>query len=309
MNRKRAIGRNLTAFLFSAVVLAAVGLLLKTWADLRPLPDSLAPDASQLRKVQVVDRNYVPLTVTYQNRWNVHDHVPLHDIPDFLRQAFVASEDQRFFEHGGVDWRARLHALWQNIKALRAVRGASTISEQVVRMWHPRPRTLWSRWLEGIEAGRLEAKFPKSEILEFYLNQVPYAGRRRGVSQAARYFFDRDPDTLSTKEMLALVVMVRAPSRLDVRNKPDGLARSIAGLAARLLKDGIIDPAGYAMIGTDALEIKTADLAVQADHFVQHLFQISAPADRRNRLRLHTTLDSGLQHTVQSHPGQSAKRY
>jgi len=284
------------------LVTAAIAgsLFWKTRADLMPLPDSLVPDASHLRKVQVVDRNYVPLTVTYQNRWNVHDYLPLHDIPDFLRQAFVASEDQRFFEHGGVDWRARLHALWQNIKSLRAVRGASTISEQVVRMWHPRPRTLWSRWLEGIEAGRLEAKFSKSEIFEFYLNQVPYAGRRRGVSQAARYFFDRDPDTLSFKEMLALVVMVRAPSRLDVRNKPDGLARSIGGLAARLLKGGIIDAAGYAMIGTDALEIKTADLSVQADHFVHHLFQISAPADRRNRLRLQTTLDSGLQHTVQT---------
>jgi penicillin-binding protein 1C len=80
----------------------------------------------------------------------------------------------------------------QNVKALDSIRGASTLSEQVIRMWHPRARTLWSRWLEGIEAGRLEKEFSKSEILEFYLNQVPYAGRRRGVVQAARDFFDRD---------------------------------------------------------------------------------------------------------------------
>ena len=300
MDRKSFTGRKSAAFIIPVVVLATVGLFWKTRTDLRPLPDSLLPDASHLRKVQVVDRNYIPLTVTYQNRWNVHDLLPLHEIPDFLRRAFVASEDQRFFEHRGVDWPARLHALWQNLKALRSVRGASTISEQVVRMWHPRPRTLWSRWLEGIEAGRLEAKFSKSEILEFYLNQVPYAGRRRGVWQAARYFFDRDPDTLSTGEMLALVVMVRAPSRLDVRNKPDDLARSIARLAKRLLQEGIIDAARYALIGSDALEVKAAALPVQADHFVQHLFQRPAPADRRNTLRLHTTLDSGLQHAVQT---------
>ena len=123
---------------------------------------------------------------------------PLHDIPQFLQQAFVVSEDQRFYHHKGVDWWARLHAIFQNIKVLDSIRGASTISEQVIRMWHPRPRTLWSRWLEGIEAGRLEKEFSKNEILEFYLNQVPYAGRRRGVVQAARDFFDRDPDTLST---------------------------------------------------------------------------------------------------------------
>ena len=207
-----------------AVMAALAGSLLwKTLADLRPLPDSLVPDTAHLQKIQILDRNFVPLTATYQNRWNVHDCLPLHEIPDFLQRAFVASEDQRFYDHGGIDWLARLHALWQNIRALSSVRGASTISEQVVRMWHQRPRTLWSRWLEGIEAGRLEKSFSKTEILEFYLNQVPYAGRRRGVVQAARYFFDRDLDTLNTKEMLALVVMVRAPSRLDIRRRDGAL--------------------------------------------------------------------------------------
>ena len=180
------------------VIITAGALIWKTQADLLPLPDSLALDTFGLRKVQIVDRNYVPLTVTYRNRWNIHDYLPLHDIPGILQQAFVVSEDQRFFRHGGVDWPARLHALWQNLTALRSIRGASTISEQVIRMWHPRPRTPWSRWLEGLEAARLEKSFSKGEILEFYLNQVPYAGQRRGVVQAARYFFDRDPDTLST---------------------------------------------------------------------------------------------------------------
>jgi penicillin-binding protein 1C len=284
------------------LVMAAIAgsLLWKTQADLRPLPASLVPDTAHLRKIQVLDRNYVPLTATYQNRWNVHDRLPLHDIPDLLRRAFVASEDRRFYVHGGVDWPARLHALWQNIRALRAVRGASTISEQVVRMWHQRPRTLWSRWLEGFEAGRLEKAFSKTEILEFYLNQVPYAGRRRGVVQAARYFFDRDLDTLNTKEMLALVVMVRAPSRLDIRRRDGALERSIVDLADRLEKEGIIDAACRAMIGSDPLETRSADLAVQADHFVHHLFRILAPADRRAASRLHTTLDSGLQLVVQT---------
>ena len=297
--RMKIHSRGIAAIL---LVMAAIAgsLLWKTRADLRPLPDSLVPDTTHLRKIQILDRNYVPLTATYQNRWNVHDCLPLHDILDFLRRAFVASEDQRFYAHGGVDWKARLHALWQNIRALSSVRGASTISEQVVRMWHQRPRTLWSRWLEGIEAGRLEKSFSKTEILEFYLNQVPYAGRRRGVVQAARYFFDRDLDTLNTKEILALVVMVRAPTRLDVRRRSGALERSIVNLADRLQKQGIIDAERRAMIASDALEIRDADLAVQADHFVHHLFQSLTPADRRDTTRLQTTLDGGLQLVVQT---------
>ncbi|HET7923804.1 MAG TPA: biosynthetic peptidoglycan transglycosylase, partial [Rhodanobacteraceae bacterium] len=141
------------------------------------------------RGVQVLDRRGEPLNATFTNGWNLHDAVPLHDIPAFLRTAFVTAEDKRFFEHHGPDWRARLAAAWTNVKSGRAVRGASTISEQVVGMLHPRPRSVWSRWLEGFEARELERRFTKNEILELYLNQVPYASNRRGVRQAASYYF------------------------------------------------------------------------------------------------------------------------
>ena len=108
-------------------------------------------------------------------------------------------------------------------------------------MLQPRPRTLWSRWLEGWEARRLERRFSKAEILEFYLNQVPYAGRRRGVAQAARYYFDRDLSTLAPQEMLALAVLVRAPSRLDPHADPDRLRPQLRNLAERMWRAGLLD--------------------------------------------------------------------
>jgi len=282
------------------LIAGAGALIFRTRADLLPLPESLTPQTLGLNKVQVVDRNYVPLTITYRNRWNLHEYLSLHEIPEIVRQAFVVSEDQRFLRHGGVDWQARLHALWQNLMALRAVRGASTISEQVVRMWHPRPRTLWSRWLEGWEAADLERSFSKGEILEFYLNQVPYAGQRRGVAAAARHYFDRDLDTLSTAETLALVVMIRAPSRLNLHKSPAGLDRSISQLAQRLLRQGIIDKGQYAAVRTADLSIKNAVLPVRADHFVNYLHQQQPPRDVSGQGRVHTTLDAELQRTVQT---------
>ncbi len=279
---------------------AAGALFWKTDHDLLPIPVSLARPVDRLRKVPVADRNHIPLMVTYHNRWNSHDILPLHEFPTLLRQAFMVSEDQRFYRHGGVDWIARLHALWQNFLAWRAVRGASTISEQVIRMWHPRPRTIWSRWLEGLEAARLEKSFTKDQILEFYLNQVPYAGQRRGVVQAAQGFFDRDPDTLSTVEILALVVMVRAPSRLDVRRNPPGLKRSIGQLAGRLLKRRIINADRYQAVLDAHLQIREAPLAVRANHFVHYILQQLRSAGFRERMRLQTTLDAGLQYRVQT---------
>jgi penicillin-binding protein 1C len=294
---------NLNKKAAAALILLIIGLggfCWKTISDLLPLPESLILEASNLRKVRVVDRRLFPLTITYQNRWNIHDYSPLHDIPEFLQQAFVVSEDRRFYQHRGVDWLARIHAVWQNIRALGPVRGASTISEQVTRMWHPRPRTTWSRWLEGIEAVRLEERFSKNEILEFYLNQVPYAAQRRGVVQAARYYFDRDLDTLSAKEMLALVVMVRAPGRMDVRKKPGGLQQPILQLAGRLLESGVIDEDIYLQARREEIRVKTADLPVNAGHFLHYIYRSSQAAYFKHRGRLRTTLDSELQCRIQT---------
>ncbi|WP_253182185.1 biosynthetic peptidoglycan transglycosylase, partial [Candidatus Marithrix sp. Canyon 246] len=220
--------------------LLTIALIWKTSLDLRSPPNSLSITNSSIKKVQVLDRYATPLTITYQNDWNIHYYVPLHDIPELLPKLFLLAEDKRFFQHGGSDWIARFYAMWQNIQALRVVRGASTISEQTVRILYPRKRTFWSHWLEGIEATRLEKRVSKADILEFYLNQVPYASQRRGVLQAARYYFDRDLDTLSLKEMMALAVLIRAPSRLDLHKGVIKIEAPIARLAKLALKANVI---------------------------------------------------------------------
>jgi penicillin-binding protein 1C len=291
----------ISALIIGGLLITTAGALAwKTFDDLQPLPHSLNFENSNIRKVQILDRDDMPLTVTYQNRWNIHDYVPLHDIPPLLQQAVVASEDRRFYQHHGMDWRARLMALFQNIRSFRAVRGASTITEQVVRMWRPRPRTLWSRWLEGFEAARLEKVFSKEQILECYLNQVPYAAQRRGVVQAARYFFDRDLDTLSHKEVLALAVMVRAPSRLNPHKNPDHLEKPILRLARKMLREQLIDPAGFDRLQRVPLESRKAPFTLKAEHFVHHLYKTTPPSRMAILGRLRTTLSAPLQREIQA---------
>ena len=238
--------------------------------------------------------------MTYENDWNLHDLVALEAMPLLLRQAFVMAEDHRFYAHHGPDWSARLHAAWQNLRARRAVRGASTISEQTVRMLHPRPRTLWSRWLEGWEAQALERRFSKEQILEFYLNQVPYAGRRRGVAQAARAWFDRDLSTLSPPEILALAVMVRAPARLDPKKGGDDLRRRVAPLAARMAQAGLLSGLDPTALAATPLELRPPTLAVKAGHFIRYLSADATTAAAAREGRLDTTLDASLQGRVQT---------
>jgi penicillin-binding protein 1C len=277
---------------------AAVVLALATWAGMGSLPLSLDTVALKAQYPQVVDRNGVPLNFTFRNRWNVYDAVPLHDIPQVLRHAVVISEDKRFFHHYGVDYLARLHALWQDLTELHVVRGASTITEQVVRILHPRPRTFWSRWLEGFEAHELEQRFSKAAILEFYLNQIPYARNRRGVAQAARLYFDRELSTLNTREMLALVVLLRAPSHYDLDRNAHKIARPVQQLARRMAKAGLLSQEDVAGITSGKFELATRKLDVHAEHFVRYAKYLDGiRADRRGRL--HTTLDAELQQKVQ----------
>ncbi len=276
--------------------LLSTGLLWRTLRDMQPLPASFSETLATADKVQLQDREGEPLSVTYQNLWNVHDRMPLHQFPAFLRRAFIVSEDKRFFEHHGQDWSARLHALLQNIVNMRTVRGASTLSEQVVKMLHPRPRTLWSRWLEGWEASDLEQRFSKQAILEFYLNQVPFAANRRGVKQAARYYFDRDPATLSKKESIALAVLVRAPSRLDIYKHPQTLQNAVARLARKLVDEELLSEEECRYLIDEPFELSKPALTVAAPHFVRYVLHQHR---QQGQKVLRTTLDGGLQSELQ----------
>lgn len=278
----------------ATVATALVALLWHfTTANLRDLPDDFDALVGEIERAQITDRYGSPLSVTYTNHWNVHDREDIYAMPEFLKTAFVYAEDKRFYEHSGQDWIARTSALFQNLAAMKSVRGASTISEQVVRMIHPRPRTLWSRWMEGWEAERLENRHSKARILEFYLNQVPFAENRRGVAQAARYYFNRDVVTLSRHEVLALAALVRAPSRLDPwHGNVDLLNQAIQRLASRLegageLPDHMIDL-------TRPLKLQRSPPLINASHFVRW---VRLQSDH-NEPYTETSIDGRLQNRV-----------
>ncbi len=282
------------------IALAAFTVTFKTIIDIKPIPKTLVPDASDIRRVRLLDRNHVPLTVTYQNAWNTHDYVPLYEIPEFMQKMFIIAEDKRFYSHSGVDWFARLNAVLQNMRSMGGVRGASTITEQVIKMIHPRPRTTWSRWLEGIEAQVLERVFSKAEILEFYLNEVPYASNRRGIVQAARFYYDRDIDTLSRKEMLALATLVRAPSRLDMRNDPGRINGPVNRLAQLAVRQGFMDEKDLLPTLREDIKLQSAGFPVDAGHFAD--FILSKPENLKyvKKGEVITTIDSSIQRAAKS---------
>lgn len=290
-----------------AAAAAPLALALATTASVRPAPVILPPGTDGAVKLRIVDRYNQPLSVTHQNRWNISEQLPLWRIPPLIRSAAVTSEDKRFYQHAGVDWRARTKALLQNMRALRVVRGASTITEQVDRIIIPRRRTVWSRWIEGFEAAAIERRFSKDQILECYLNQLPYSANRRGIVQAASYYFNRDLETLNKKEMLALIVLARAPSVYEraVRSGPPAdraaFEREIHSLAARLASAGVIDEADLKEIDRTEIAFSSEDrLPVEAPDLVRYVLARGGPelAVRAESGTVKTTIDGDIQTRV-----------
>jgi penicillin-binding protein 1C len=312
IRRLRPTGLAAAAAVTTLLLLMAggVGLLLRqSDADRFPLPESLHPLTLEKQRLRYLDRLGGPLSATFDNPLNLHDQLPLHQIPPLLLRAMVISEDRRFYHHSGADWLARGHAALQNLLALRRVRGASTISEQVVRILHPRPRTLWSRWLEGLEAAELERRFTKNDILEFYLNQVPFDRRRRGIVQAAHLYFGRAPSTLSPSEILMVTVLVRAPARLSKPERRDELQRAVRHLAIRLnLCQAESDPPCRDLIAALPLP-GDLRLPVAADHFLRYLEKNPASCTLRAKdaALIRTTIDPSLQHATQRQLEQHLK--
>jgi penicillin-binding protein 1C len=264
---------------------------------IRDFPDDLESLTGTTVKPQVLARDGTPLSYTLENSWNTTDEVPLTAVPNLLLTALIVAEDQHFYEHRGVDWPARFAALALDLRKGAPIRGASSITEQVVRMVHPRPRNLWSRWVEGFEATRLDARLSKARILGFYVNQVPYADRRRGVVEAARLYFNRGLDTLSPGEQIALAVLVRSPVGMDLRRNAPRARWAVEQLADRLRERGEITAAQREQIRTDPWALAEAGPVLEASYFVSHVLSASHTASIRAQIR--TTLDPQVQLTAQ----------
>ncbi|HRN08593.1 MAG TPA: biosynthetic peptidoglycan transglycosylase, partial [Ottowia sp.] len=189
-----------------------------------PAPALAVPSFDDVRadfrpsETRLLDRHGEPLQ---RLRSDAHarrgDWVRLADISPALRQALVLSEDKRFYEHSGVDWRAVSNAAWANLWHTRT-RGASTLTMQLAGLLDDDlalgtgGRTLRQKIGQAVMATRLEASWRKDQILEAYLNLVPFRGELVGIDALSRTLFAKAPHGLQDNEAAIAAALVRAPN-------------------------------------------------------------------------------------------------
>jgi penicillin-binding protein 1A len=228
------------------------------------------------------------------------DTVRLGDLPAHLPAAFIAIEDRRFREHGGLDIIGMARALLANLAAGRVVQGGSTITQQLAKNLFLTPeRSLRRKVQEALLALWLEARFSKDELLTIYLNRVYLGAGTFGVDAAARLYFGVPAARLTIAQSAVLAGLPRAPSRLNPRVNPSAaVARAVEVLEA-MADTGAITPA-QAMREAERIRFPPApsrDAGWFADWVREGIAERAPPtAD----LLLRTTLDARLQAAVEA---------
>ncbi len=226
-------------------------------------------------------------------------------IAPLLKQAVVAVEDRRFYDHKGVDLRGIARALWQDLRRQKTLQGGSTITQQLVKNQYLRnEKTIARKVREAALAYQLEQRWSKDRILTAYLNTIYFGNGAYGVQQAAKTYFRKGAAKLTLAEAALLAGLPRDPARYDPVQHPAAAAARRAFVLSRLVVDGKVTQSEATRAGGEPLprpeDIGLPREGVLAPYFVNYVTdQLVATlgADRvfGNGLRVRTTIDLELQ--------------
>ena len=229
--------------------------------------------------------------------------VPLSEIPQTLKEAFIAAEDARFFKHKGIDFVSIVRAFFKNLEAGAIVQGGSTITQQVTKSFFLTPERSYKRKIkEAILAYRIDKTFSKAEILYLYLNQIYLGHGAYGVQAAAENYFGKSAKDLNLAECAILAGLPQAPSRYSPFWYPDRAKQRQIYVLNRMVSEGFISniQAGEA-INTE-LDIKPRrnwyieKVPVYTEHIRRYIeAQYGADALLKEGLKVYTSVNIEMQ--------------
>lgn len=193
------------------------------------------------------------------------EYSTLQEIPEHVLGVFIASEDKRFYTHPGVDLLALFRSLYLNIKAGEIVSGASTITMQLAGLIEPHERTVWGKMNEAVNAFRLELRLSKDEILELWLNAIPFGFQAEGIQTASKTFFSKPVWQLTPSQALVLSVIPRSPAVYNPFQRPDNCLEAALAVA----REGRL-PMGKQSIQTALSSVRMGGRQKKAPHFVRY---------------------------------------
>lgn len=291
----------ISIFAFIVTVVASFGIFVyiynKTELNVQAL-------ASTNNGVELYDINNVQLENVYNENKEI---VNISDLPDYVKNAFIAIEDKRFYEHNGYDFKRIIKAMWINFINGKKSQGASTITQQLIKnTLLNSDKTYKRKAKEILLAMKTEKKFSKDEILNMYLNTIYFGGNAYGIQTASQVFFDKNAEDLSLNEACTLAGIIKSPVQYSPRNNYDKCYARKQTVLKLMLENGFINKVEYE--GTVNEQII---LSSQKNNYTNSYFQmaISQACDELNitekdlilnQYKIYTNLDLSLQNKLKN---------
>ena len=282
--------------LFVMVIGVGCGFLTASLNTRSNLAEDIVPPASS--QIYDIHGNEIANIHAAENR----RPIGINEIPKNLQNAFIAVEDNRFYDHIGIDPRGIVRAIWANIRGRTLTEGGSTITQQLAKnAYLTQDRTLKRKVQEVFLALQLERQYTKQEILELYMNQIYFGQGAYGVQAAARTYFGKDAKDLTLNECAMLAGIPKSPNYYSPVNNMDAATERKAVVLDQMVKYGYISDSEAAAAKKEPLHIakNTNDGGKSASYFVDYILQQLAEkygddAIYKDGLKIYTTIDMDM---------------
>ncbi len=287
-----------TALLLLAMILF-LSLLLYYSKDL-PRPEKFT-ERKMAQPTEIYDKQGEHLLYTIYGEER-RETVPLEKISPYLRDAVIAAEDKKFYQHFGIDPWGMVRASIENVRRKAPVQGASTIPQQLIRSTFLTPQKSAERKVrEIILSIELDKRYSKQQILEWYLNQVPFGSNAYGAESASRTFFLKKAEDLTLAEAATLASLIRSPSYLSPHgpNRDELMGRKDY-ILDQMTNEGYISQQQAEEAKKEEITFAQESRPIEAPHFVlqvkkQLVEKYGEEYLKTNGLKVYTTLNYDLQ--------------
>jgi len=232
--------------------------------------------------------------------------VSFDKISDYIKKAVVASEDYRFYKHGGIDFMGILRAAWVDLTSVSKSQGGSTITQQLIRsVYLTSQKSIARKVKEIVLSIQLESKYSKDQILDWYLNQIPFGENAYGVEAASQTYFNKPASDISLAQAAVLTAMIPAPSRYSPYGPNKSLLLQMKDIVLEKMKNlGYITDEQLEEAKKEKLEFSESIASIKAPHFVMYVKKYlddkyGEDYLKEKGLRVYTTLNWDIQKQVE----------
>ncbi len=314
-NKKKRIISLIFIFLFFCFFILAFTFLILFiyYAKDLPRPEKFT-ERSFVESTKIFDRTGKVLLYELYGE-EKREIIPLKEVPEYLKNAAIATEDANFYNHQGLDFEGIFRAIKLDIKLRKPLYGGSTISQQLIRStFFTTEKTIKRKIREIILTLELERRYSKEQILEWYLNQVPLGPNIYGIETASKAYFNKSAKELSLAEAVTLAALIKAPSYFyPYGEHKDDLLNRKDYVLSRMAQEHYITEQEAETTKKEEIKFREISPSIKAPHFVfyveDYIFEkYGKDFLERGGFKIYTSLNWDFQQTAEQVVTDGAER-